>query len=193
MSLHCFSKSHRVFPVHSHSINQRPPARVLVLPDGPNLSGAFAVTLARLLATRGACVLLVAPRPTVQLDQVPDLQDGSLGSVYRTELDLATQLAPRPNPYGLEEDGQFGSQDAEEESADDEDEGVDDDETTTTGSEFVDLCNITSHSDVDSDLASRLTPDRLSSVTHDTLDYSPLNRMWISRMPGVKLLRRTTS
>ncbi|KAA3676826.1 uncharacterized protein DEA37_0000915 [Paragonimus westermani] len=173
--------------------NQRPPARVLVLPDGPNLSGAFAVTLARLLATRGACVLLVAPKPTIQPDETPDLLDGSLGSVYRTELDLATQLAPRPNPYGLEEDGQFESQVAEEEGDDDEDEGVDDDGATTTGSEFVDLCNINSHSDVDSDLASRLTPDRLSNVTQDTLDYSPLNRMWISRMPGVKLLRRTTT
>ncbi|TGZ71642.1 hypothetical protein CRM22_002525 [Opisthorchis felineus] len=163
---------------------QRPPARILVLPDGPHLGGALAITLARLLAIRGACVLLIAPR--VAATDHPSQADG-LDAVYRAELELAIQTAPRPNPYGLEEDDQFNS----EEGTDDEDEGVDDGAVAGAGADSS--ARHLLPSDGDSELASCLALDQLSSHPNDTLDYSPLNRMWISRMPGLKLLRRSTS
>ncbi|CAH8480596.1 unnamed protein product [Dicrocoelium dendriticum] len=169
---------------------QRPPPRILLLACGPCLCGAFTVTLARLLATRGACVVLRAPR--IPLDPSPDETKRCMDLVYQNELGMCAHLAPRPNLYGLEEDDPFRTND---ETDDDED-----DEPQEDISKSIPIDKLKSgatrpgsRSDGDSEPMSCMTLDQLSSHQTEAVDYNLLTRMWISRIPGLKRIRRPAS
>ncbi|TPP66509.1 hypothetical protein FGIG_05486 [Fasciola gigantica] len=166
----------------------RPPPRILVLPGGPHLSGALCVTIARLLAMRGGCVLAMVPK--CSLTDTPTKSTGKINqgsSVYRNELNLTLQFSPRPSLYGLEDDeeesgGKSLDDYDEEEEAEDSAVSVAFDPAAATSTEM------------DSDGANCLTLDQLMhGQATDPLDYSPVHRMWISRMPGFKLLHRPLS
>ncbi|VDP66692.1 unnamed protein product [Echinostoma caproni] len=171
--------------------SHRPPPRVLVLSGGSHLSGALCITLARILSMRGACVLAFVPK--CSLTDTPTKNTGVTGgtsAICRTELNLTLQFAPRPSHYGLEDE----DEDEGGKSLDDYEEEEEVEDNAVSGA-FDSSSAVNTNAKADSDRASCFTLDQL--VQHgqitDPLDYSPVHRMWISRMPGFKLLHRPSS
>lgn len=156
------------------SATNRSPLRVLVLANAGALSGVLALTIARMLAVFGACVLVFSPSAS------DTGGTGVLREAYESELTLLQRLAPRPNPYGLD--------------GDDDDDDLAEEEEYEAEAEYngggscltrSPACALSSNADSASDVTASPWP-----LDADALDDNPIHRMWISRMPGLRVLRR---
>ncbi|CAI2728123.1 unnamed protein product [Schistosoma spindalis] len=212
-------------------IIHRPPARILIISNGSNHLGAvLSLNIARYLSTLGACVLLVTPsmhcstttnnnnsvKGTATSEDVSDeypTDNSIMSTVYRQELHLLMNLAPKPNQYGLDD---LDDEDDELDQYSDDGRGTDnennhdeyknnkqipgfytvnnndngshtnDDNSISIGSSST---NIREHNDVDFDNMSCLNYSDISSI----VDHSSVGRIWMSRMPGLKIIRRPNS
>uniref|UniRef100_A0A3Q0KN19 DFDF domain-containing protein n=1 Tax=Schistosoma mansoni TaxID=6183 RepID=A0A3Q0KN19_SCHMA len=217
-------------------IIHRPPARILIVSNGSNHLGAvLSLNVARYLSTLGACVLLVTSsmhcakttannNNSVDSTTVAASEDVSdeyptdnsiMSAIYRQELHLLMNLAPKPNQYGLDdldddEDDELdqysddGREINNENNHDDEynndkqipglhtvnsnDNGnhTNDDNSISIGPSSA---NVREHNDVDFDNMSCLNYSDISSI----VDHSSVGRIWMSRMPGLKIIRRPSS
>ncbi|CAH8560425.1 hypothetical protein MS3_00005648 [Schistosoma haematobium] len=214
-------------------IIHRPPARILIISNGSNHLGAvLSLNIARYLSTLGACVLLVTPSmycaktnnnnsvndtTTATSEDVSDeypTDNSIMSTIYRQELHLLMNLAPKPNQYGLddlddEEDDELDQYSDDGRGTDNENNHDDnknnkqipglytfnnndngshtiDDNSISIGSSSA---NIREHNDVDFDNMSCLNYSDISSI----VDHSSVGRIWMSRMPGLKIIRRPNS
>lgn len=189
----------------------------------------MSLNIARYLSTLGACVLLVTPSmycaktninnsvndtTTATSEDVSDeypTDNSIMSTIYRQELHLLMNLAPKPNQYGLddlddEEDDELDQYSDDGRGTDNENNHDDlknnkqipglytfnnndngshtiDDNSISIGSSSA---NIREHNDVDFDNMSCLNYSDISSI----VDHSSVGRIWMSRMPGLKIIRR---
>ncbi|TNN12060.1 DFDF motif [Schistosoma japonicum] len=208
-------------------ILHRPPARILIIPNGSNHLGAIlSLNVARYLSTLGACVLLVTPLSSIHTemgstnhvgdDEYP-MDNSSMSAVYRNELHLLMSLAPKPNQYGLDNDEDesenYDDQDEEESEVDDEDKNNDDVKKNkqlpglymvnnplhrstgyNTNDNNASIITSVSSSDQneqqnDADF-DNMSYCGLNYADINIVDHSSVGRIWMSRMPGVKVIRR---
>nr|CAH8847089.1 unnamed protein product [Trichobilharzia regenti] len=211
----------------------RPPARILIIPNGSNHLGAvLSLSVARQLSSLGACVLLYASTlstknnsSTIDKNDVDIVNDeypvnnnttnnnnnNSMSSIYRHELNLLTHLAPKPNQYGLDDDEDESYADNET----DNDECNHDNAGEKQQQQHL-LCGYHSkntnliqyysigdnnggnieQNDTDFDNISSCfgySDSVVNASQYNIVDYSSVGRMWMSRMPGLKIIRRSSS
>ncbi|CAH8847179.1 unnamed protein product [Trichobilharzia szidati] len=210
----------------------RPPARILIIPNGSNHLGAvLSLSVARQLSSLGACVLLYASTLSTKNSSSTDKNDvdivndeypvnnttsnnknnKSMSSIYRHELNLLTHLAPKPNQYGLDDDEDESYEDNETDNDEDNHDNANDKQQQQQqqllcgyNSKNSNLIQYYSIGDINGNIEQNDTDfDNISSCfghsdsvhasQYNIVDYSSVGRMWMSRMPGLKIIRRSSS
>ncbi|VEL33881.1 unnamed protein product [Protopolystoma xenopodis] len=161
---------------------RHPPPRIIILPNGPHLGGAISICLARLLAIRGACVLLLTPSvfiPSRSADLANDIAgnglspaDSEIAALYRGELALARSFAPRPCHFGL---------------CDEEDEDEEEQEHS------IDKLNEGIPYNPDGSLSRDQEAFQALAQSHRHLELTRVGRMWMGRIPGLQIISNPTS
>ncbi|CAH8499432.1 unnamed protein product [Schistosoma turkestanicum] len=201
-------------------IIHKPPARILIISNGSNHLGAIlSLNLARYLSTLGACVLLVtssmynatssvhsnhtnnAASATTPPEDVYDeypTDTSIMSTLYRQELHLLKNLAPKPNQYGLDDVDDDDEDESEryndDESGTDNENNRDDNgnsinDNNNNVSTGISFGNVGEQNDIDFDSMSCHNHSDISSI----VDHSSVGRIWMSRMPGLKIIRRPNS
>ncbi|CAH8553815.1 unnamed protein product [Heterobilharzia americana] len=200
----------------------RPPARILIIPNGSSHLGAtISLSVARQLSSLGSCVLLYAstlsknnsPTGNDEGDDEFPVNSDLMSSVYRHELNLLKHLAPKPNQYGLDDEDESDNYDEEYQTDDEDNHGSDKQlpgsfiAANSSGSSVqhslannisnvhVDASGFSEQNDADFDSMSCCFSysDSAHALQFSIVDYSCVGRMWMSRMPGLKIIRRPSS
>ena len=135
-------------------------------------------------------MLLCAPTPRQNETETPNTTDScpeqSITAVYRSELDLLFNLAPKPNQYGLEEDDLENIADEDE-----DDEYLAHFDSSQVNSSLPAAAPPLPSGDCsDTDIDSTYRSGHSDYHANAIVDYSSVGRLWMSRMPGYKLIRR---